>query len=84
MREYERSSDDQFFVKGVIACKHIDLQKINKLSGFERVLVSSESGTTRDSIEVPVKEREITLIDTAGVRKKSVSNDKVEQFSISQ
>ena len=29
---------------------------INKLSGFERVLVSSESGTTRDSIEVPVKE----------------------------
>ncbi|HIA96526.1 MAG TPA: ribosome biogenesis GTPase Der [Gammaproteobacteria bacterium] len=57
---------------------------INKLSGFERVLVSSESGTTRDSIEVPVKEREITLIDTAGVRKKSVSKGKVEQFSISQ
>ena len=57
---------------------------LNKLSGFDRVLVSSESGTTRDSIEVPVEQREITLIDTAGVRRKSVSKDKVEQFSISQ
>ncbi len=57
---------------------------INKLSGFERVLVSSESGTTRDSIEVPVKEGEVTLIDTAGVRRKSIAKDKVEQFSISQ
>ena len=57
---------------------------LNKLSGFERVLVSSESGTTRDSIEVPVKEGEITLIDTAGVRRKSAAKGKVEQFSISQ
>ena len=57
---------------------------LNKLSGFERVLVSSESGTTRDSIEVPVKEGEITLIDTAGVRKKSAAKGKVEQVSISQ
>ena len=57
---------------------------LNKLSGFERVLVSSESGTTRDSIEVPVKERKITLIDTAGVRRKSAAKGKVEQFSISQ
>ena len=57
---------------------------LNKLSGFERVLVSSESGTTRDSIEVPVKEGKITLIDTAGVRRKSAAKGKVEQFSISQ
>ena len=57
---------------------------LNKLSGFERVLVSSESGTTRDSIEVPVKEGKITLIDTAGVRRKSAAKGKVEQSSISQ
>ena len=57
---------------------------INELSGFERVLVSSESGTTRDSIEVPVKDGEITLIDTAGVRRKSAAKGKVEQVSISQ
>ena len=57
---------------------------LNKLSGFERVLVSSESGTTRDSIEVPLKEGDITLIDTAGVRKKSAAKGKVEQVSISQ
>jgi len=53
---------------------------INKLSGFERVLVSSESGTTRDSIEVPVKEGEITLIDTAGVEEKVLLKVKLNKF----
>ena len=47
-------------------------------------MVSSESGTTRDSIEVPLKEGDITLIDTAGVRRKSAAKGKVEQVSISQ
>ena len=45
---------------------------INKLIGEERVLVSPESGTTRDSIEVPLNwnGKNITLVDTAGMRRK--------------
>ena len=59
---------------------------INKLSGLERVIVSEESGTTRDSIEVSLraKNKEIILIDTAGVRKKSAPKGQVEKFSTVQ
>ena len=59
---------------------------INKLSGQKRVLVSAESGTTRDSIEVPLKSKDkgIILIDTAGIRKKSSVTKKAEKFSVMQ
>ena len=59
---------------------------INKLSGDSRVLVSEESGTTRDSIEVPIKSgnKNILLIDTAGVRKKRAIVEEVEKFSVAQ
>lgn len=58
----------------------------NKLLGEERVLVSPESGTTRDSIEVPVniKGKDIILVDTAGMRKKSSVKDQPEKFSVGQ
>ena len=58
----------------------------NKISGKERVLVFPKGGTTRDSIEVPVKVngREIILLDTAGIRKKSSINEQTEKFSVGQ
>ena len=58
----------------------------NKLIGEERVLVSEKSGTTRDSIEIPIKSRNknIILIDTAGVRKKSSIVEETERSSVSQ
>jgi GTP-binding protein len=59
---------------------------VNQLLGEERVLVSSESGTTRDSIEVPLKanSKEITLIDTAGMRRKRSIKEETEKFSVSK
>ena len=59
---------------------------VNQLLGEERVLVSPESGTTRDSIEVPLKEnsKEITLIDTAGMRRKRSIKEETEKFSVSK
>ena len=59
---------------------------VNKLLGEERVLVSPESGTTRDSIEVPLKtnSKEITLIDTAGMRRKRSIKEDTEKFSVSK
>ncbi len=46
---------------------------INTLAGGERVIVSEVPGTTRDSVDVrmEIEGRTITVIDTAGVRKRS-------------
>lgn len=59
---------------------------VNQLLGEDRVLVSPISGTTRDSIEVPYKSNsnEITLIDTAGMRRKRSIKDETEKFSVSK
>jgi GTP-binding protein len=57
---------------------------VNTLVGEERVVVFDMPGTTRDSIYVPFKvdEKEYVLIDTAGMRKKSRIDDRVERFSV--
>jgi len=57
---------------------------VNSLVGEERVVVYDMPGTTRDSIHVPFKfdEKEYVLIDTAGMRKKSRIDDRVERFSV--
>jgi GTP-binding protein len=59
---------------------------VNKLIGKDRVLVSSESGTTRDSIEVPLewKGKNLTLVDTAGMRRKRSITEGTEKSSVSQ
>ena len=59
---------------------------VKQLLGEDRVLVSPISGTTRDSIEVPYKSNsnEITLIDTAGMRRKRSIKDETEKFSVSK
>ena len=59
---------------------------VNQLLGEDRVLGSPISGTTRDSIEVPYKSNsnEITLIDTAGMRRKRSIKDETEKFSVSK
>ena len=55
----------------------------NALLNKNRSIVTSIAGTTRDSIDVPIKwfEKEIVLIDTAGLRKVSKINDQIEYYS---
>ncbi|HET9783018.1 MAG TPA: ribosome biogenesis GTPase Der [Candidatus Dormibacteraeota bacterium] len=57
---------------------------LNALLGDERALVSATPGTTRDPIDtdlvfdgVPV-----VLVDTAGIRRKSSSRDRLERYSL--
>ena len=59
---------------------------VNALIGEERLVVSSESGTTRDSIDVPLEtgSKKITLIDTAGMRRKRSIKEETEKFSVSK
>jgi GTP-binding protein len=58
---------------------------INRLLGFERSVVDSTPGTTRDALDTPFKlEGEpCVLVDTAGIRRKARINDRLEQFSVS-
>jgi len=57
---------------------------INRILGESRVLTSDQPGTTRDSIEIPFDRdgNSYSLIDTAGVRRRSRVTDKIEKFSI--
>ena len=57
---------------------------INRMLGEERVVVYDMPGTTRDSIAIPFArdEQNYTLIDTAGIRRRSRVDEKIEKFSI--
>ncbi|HHT97619.1 MAG TPA: ribosome biogenesis GTPase Der [Clostridiales bacterium] len=57
---------------------------VNKLVGENRVIVSDIAGTTRDSIDTPIKRKgkEYVLIDTAGLRRKSKIKEDLERYSI--
>jgi GTP-binding protein len=57
---------------------------VNRLLGQERVIASTEPGTTRDSILVPFRrdDRDFVLIDTAGVRRRSKVEGVIEQASV--
>lgn len=57
---------------------------INRIMGEERVVAFDEPGTTRDSIHIPFEHQgvEYTLIDTAGVRRRSKVSEMLEKFSI--
>ncbi len=57
---------------------------INRLLGFERSVVDSTPGTTRDSLDTPFEllGEPAILVDTAGIRRKARIDDRVEQFSV--
>jgi len=63
-----------------------DLPKhdINRILGFERLLVSELPGTTRDSVDTLFtwQANEYLLIDTAGLRRKGRVKEKIEKFSM--
>jgi GTPase len=55
---------------------------VNHLVDEERVIVSEVPGTTRDSVDVSfgIVDREFTVIDTAGIRRKRAIQDSVEFY----
>jgi len=56
---------------------------LNALLGEERVIVSEQPGTTRDSIDTVLKRGEQTfvLVDTAGLRRKQKKRQGIEYYS---
>lgn len=57
---------------------------INRLLGEERVIVFDRPGTTRDTIAIPYDrgDEHFTLIDTAGIRRRTKVDAGVETFSV--
>ena len=57
---------------------------VNRLVGEERLLTSPEAGTTRDSIAVDLdwQDRKFKLYDTAGLRRRSRIDEKLEKLSV--
>ena len=57
---------------------------INKFLGQERLIVSNIAGTTRDAVDTQVENEfgKFTFIDTAGIRRSSKINDKIEKYSV--
>jgi GTP-binding protein len=56
---------------------------VNKMLGEDRMITGPEAGITRDSITIDWvwNGRDVRLIDTAGLRKKSKVEDKLEKLS---
>ena len=59
---------------------------INTILGHKRLVTGSKPGITRDSIQIPFsyKNKNFSLIDTAGMRRKAKINDFVEKQSVSK
>ena len=57
---------------------------VNRILGEERVIVSNVAGTTRDAVDsfFENEKGKYLFIDTAGMRRKSKVDDRIEKFSV--
>ena len=83
--ENDNSVDDRGIRLAVLGRPNVGKSTlINRIMGEDRVVAFDEPGTTRDSIHIPFEkdDTEYTLIDTAGVRRRSKVSEMLEKFSI--
>lgn len=82
--KYENEEDDSVKIAVVGKPNAGKSSLVNRLLGFERSIVTDVAGTTRDAIDTKFTYdgRKYTIIDTAGIRKKSKVEDDVEYYSV--
>ena len=82
--EEEREEDDVIKV-AVIGKPNVGKSSlVNRILGEERVIVSDMAGTTRDAVDSFFENKlgKYLFIDTAGMRKRSKVDDRIEKFSV--
>ena len=83
--EEEADEDDDIIRVAVIGRPNAGKSSlINRVVGEERVIVSNIPGTTRDAVDTYVEKdgKKYLFIDTAGIRRKSKVDEKIEKFSV--
>ena len=84
--EAEEEEDDSETIKVAVIGKPNAGKSsiINRILGEDRLIVSDIAGTTRDAIDTRVENEfgKFVFIDTAGIRRKSKVEDRIEKFSV--
>ena len=83
--EEDEEEDDDTIRVAVIGKPNVGKSSlVNRILGEERVIVSDVAGTTRDAIDSYFENEKgrYCFIDTAGMRKKSRVDDRIEKFSV--
>ena len=83
-QEEEEEEDDSIKV-AVIGKPNVGKSSlINRILGEKRVIVSDMAGTTRDAVDTPFEndKGKYVFIDTAGIRRRSKVDERVEKFSV--
>jgi GTP-binding protein len=82
--EAPEPAEDEFLAVAVIGKPNVGKSSfVNRLLGAERMVVSEVAGTTRDSIDTPLRYhgRTLNFIDTAGLRRQSRIDESLEYYS---
>lgn len=83
--EEETDEEDNTIKVAIIGKPNVGKSSlVNALCGEERTLVSNIAGTTRDATDTAVSNKygDFIFIDTAGIRRKSKVDDRIERFSV--
>ena len=83
--EVEEEEEDDVVKVAIIGKPNVGKSSlVNRILGQERVIVSDVAGTTRDAVDSYFENErgKYLIIDTAGMRKKSKVDDRVEKFSV--
>ena len=83
--EWDEEEDDDTIKVAVIGKPNAGKSSmINRLVGSNRLIVSDIAGTTRDAVDTVLENEygKFTFIDTAGIRRQSKVNDKIEKYSV--
>ena len=83
--DYTTEEDDAILRFSIIGRPNVGKSSlINALLNEDRAIVSNIAGTTRDAIDSKIENEfgKFTLIDTAGLRRKSKVKEEIERYSV--